>query len=187
MLGEFNLNINNLINISIEGLKTIKEERFYYTERGYQGRLYCSLQSKLDSLEVPERAIIEMEYQKSSRHGMTQRPDIVIHIPAEFNDLEVIEGNFVVFALKKKANKEKAKEDFDKLDEMFESLRYQYGFFINISSQKHFLEYYDGQYKDKIHSFAVNLIENSIFIKHAYWKNGEFFTKEYNDNQDDFV
>lgn len=44
-------------------------------------------------------AILEMEYQKSSRHGLGQRPDIVFHIPAEHSRESVQANNFAVWAL----------------------------------------------------------------------------------------
>jgi hypothetical protein len=41
-----------------------------------------------------------MEYQKSARQGLAQRPDIVFHIPAEVSGAAVTENNYEVWALK---------------------------------------------------------------------------------------
>ncbi len=65
-----------------------------------------------------DEIILEQEYQKSARHHLPedQRPDIVLHVPAEVHNLRVTEGNFAVFALKRQTTKEKARDDFRKLN-----------------------------------------------------------------------
>jgi hypothetical protein len=85
----------------------------------------------------------------------------------------VNKGNFAVWALKKRASQAKAIEDFDKLDKMFKVLSYHLGFFININSEKHHLEIYTGDYKERIHSFAIKLIDCGILITHASWIKNE--------------
>ena len=60
-----------------------------------------------------------------------------------------------------------AQNDFNKLDEMFRLLNYFLGFFINIDSNFHHLELYNGNYKDRIFAFAVNLSDNTLHIKQA--------------------
>jgi len=171
-----NIDRNNIINATINALKLIKQTRFFQTERGFQGVLYSNLQEELDKLEIlNEDVILELEYQKSNRHGLSQRPDIILHIPAEKYDFPVTQGNYAVWALKYKGSDTKAKKDFDKLDEMFETLLYPLGLFININSDKHRLENYSGKYKDRIHSFAIKLINNEILMTHAKWINNELF------------
>src|SRR5438132_14082189 len=113
-----------------------------------------------------------MEYQKSARHGIQERPDIILHIPAENSGYSVKEGNFAVYALKRHASSNSAKEDFGKLDTMFSRLNYQLGFFLNIDSTRHHLESYDGRYGERIHSFAVKPGGLEISVIHAKLANG---------------
>ena len=89
---------------------------------------------------------------------MTQRPDIVLHVPAEDSGLNVAEQNIAVFALKLRATRDEAKADFAKLEEMCSVLNYQLAVFINIDSTKHFGELYSGAHIPRIHAFAVKLI-----------------------------
>src|SRR5437870_801261 len=134
---------DKIIKATIEALKCVKQERFFRTERGYQGRFYCGLQTALDRYGIlNNETILEMEYQKSSRHGVTQRPDIIIHKPAELYCSSVQKDNLAVFALKHQASVNEAKEDFVKLDEMIEKLHYKKGIFINIDSSLHHLDNY---------------------------------------------
>src|SRR5690349_20323821 len=122
-----------IILATIRALRSISERRLFRTERGYHGRFYCALQAELEEQGLFETgAILEMEYQKSTRHGIAQRPDIILHIPAEDRSTSVDEGNFAVYALKRKASLNVARDDFEKLDTMFENLHYPLGFFLNI-------------------------------------------------------
>src|SRR6266702_580363 len=145
-----------IIVATVNALKSIRYSRFLATERGYHGRFYCALQEELDKSGVlQDGAILEMEYQKSARHDVYERPDIILHIPAEYSGNSVKEGNFAVYALKRHASSTSAKDDFEKLDTMFSRLDYPLGLFLNIDSTRHHLESYDGQYSERIHSFAV--------------------------------
>ncbi|MBI4483116.1 MAG: hypothetical protein HY652_09520 [Acidobacteria bacterium] len=112
-------------------LKSIRETRFFATERGYQGRFYCALQRELDrrGLLLADW-VLEMEYQKSARHNLTQRPDIVLHIPAEVSGAVPQENNAAVWALKLRASQDEARGDCLKLNDLFRVLRYSVGFFI---------------------------------------------------------
>lgn len=155
-------------------MKSIRQTRLFQTERGFQGMLYHKLHEELDTFGIfDEDLLLEIEYQKSKRHKLTQRPDIILHIPAELREWSVKKGNFAVWALKKKASQAKAVEDFDKLDEMFKDLSYHLGFFINLNSEKHHLEIYTGDYKERIHSFAIRLINGEILMTHASWIKNE--------------
>jgi hypothetical protein len=175
--------MKEIINSTIEALKSIRQARFFQTERSYQGKLYCELYKELDARGIIiGDVLLEMEYQKSSRHELNrnQRPDIILHIPAELHSAPVHEGNFAVYALKHQASANKAKEDFDKLDDLFENLRYPLGFFINIDSTQHRLNEYTGHYRDRLHAFAVTLVKGEVLtIIHASWIGGEIRMEQF--------
>jgi len=52
-----------------------------------------------------------MEYQKSARHGLAQRPDTVFHITAEVSGAPVTESNYAVWALKLSATVREAQSE----------------------------------------------------------------------------
>lgn len=161
-----------ILQATIDALKSIDQARFFQTERGYHGRFYCGLQSALDARGIlGDEVIIEMEYQKSARHVTHQRPDIVLHTPAELQGSPVDVGNLAVFALKHQASASAAKTDFGKLDTMFELLHYPLGVFININSNSHHLRVYEGGYRDRLHSFGVRLDDGKVTVTHASWMN----------------
>jgi hypothetical protein len=156
-----------LIDATERALKSVTSERFFQTERGFHGRFYCALQHQLDKEKLlPDGAILEMEYQKSARHGTNQRPDIILHVPVEYSNESVQANNFAVWALKRKATENDALEDFTKLDQMFNSLHYPMGFFINIDSNKPMNNHYTGEHKDKLVAVAVSLVNSNVEI---YW------------------
>lgn len=147
-----------------DALQVPSDARFFETERGYQGRLYCTLQAALDRRGLlPQGTILELEYQKSARHGnLHQRPDMVLHIPAVRGP--VTENNFAAVALKHHAGRAMALEDFQKLDEMCEALDYKTAIFINVSSDETLLEHYEGPFPDRVHAFAVRLAEGAVVV-----------------------
>lgn len=61
---------------------------------------------------------------------------------------------------------------------MFHSLQYPLGFFINIDSDKHRLENYEGDFPDRIIAFAIQLIGSSVNIKQGIIENGQILTSE---------
>jgi hypothetical protein len=99
--------------------------------------------------------ILEMEYQKSHRHGTGQRPDIVLHVPAEESGAGVTENNYAVWALKRRATKSEAIEDFGKLDVMFGALCYPLGIFVNIDTRHHRAACYSGRFPERLRTVAV--------------------------------
>ncbi len=152
-----------------DSLKAINEERLFSTERGYQGQLYSELDRRLKKIIIfPRGSIIEQEYPKTlKKHGIYRRPDIIIHIPYKDRIHPSRRyGNYVVIQLKLNATKEKAKEDFEKLDLMFDknNLDYPIGIFLNINSDKTFFDSYSGDYKNRLHCFAVKLSDNKVLI-----------------------
>ena len=156
-----------LIKATELALKSVTSERFFQSERGFHGRFYCALQQLLDQEKLlSEGAILEMEYQKSARHGIGQRPDIIFHIPAEHSNASVRANNFAVWALKRKASREEALEDFAKLDQMFNSLHYPIGFFINIDSIEPMQNHYSGEHERRLFSVATRLVNSNVEV---YW------------------
>jgi hypothetical protein len=161
-----------ILDATAGALRAVTHPRFLRSERGYQGRFYCALQDALDGRGVlQDSLILEMEYQKSGRHGLTQRPDIILHAPAE-TEAAVFENNIAVFALKLGASPGRAGEDFIKLDEMCATLQYQLAIFINVNSDAHHMECYGGQHRDRLHSFAVTLQSGQPHVTHAWWEHG---------------
>jgi hypothetical protein len=166
---------DRIIESTISALKAINAPRFFKSERGYQGIFYCKLYEEFENLGLlTEDQIIEMEYQKSARHKLSQRPDIIFHIPVEHSGADIIENNFAVWALKPRASAAKAQEDFEKLDQMFEVLNYPLGFFVNINTEQHHLKLYNGNFKDRLVGFSVYLQDESPQILQAWFENNEF-------------
>jgi hypothetical protein len=167
------MEINQVIDRTIKAISSVQHSRLFETERGYQAELYCALKKSFGKI-MPPGAILESEYQKRmSDHGLTRRPDIIIHIPRSPEGLPNV-ANHVVYELKRVTEKQSnlAIKDYLILDETFSILEYKIGFFININSDKHFLERYSGPYKDRIHGISVRRENNELVIIHAYFVNG---------------
>jgi hypothetical protein len=159
-----------ILRATVRALRSVNRARFFQTERGYHGAFYHELHVALDALGVlSEEVILEIEYQKSDRHGTHQRPDIILHTPAELHNTPVNVGNLAVFALKRRASRREAMADFDKLDDMFHNLEYPLGVFINVDSPAHHLRSYEGEYKGRLHSFGVRSAGETVTIIHAHW------------------
>lgn len=166
------MNRQMLIDATIQSLRSIRNPRLFRTERGYQGELFCELQNILKEQGIVDGVnILEMEYQKSQRHGIRQRPDIILHVPAEISGVSVKENNFAVWALKHKSSTEDAIDDFRKLNDMFAVLEYPLGFFVNIDSATHHFGNYEGEFVDRLVTFAIRLDDGDVSIKMAYWNN----------------
>jgi choline dehydrogenase-like flavoprotein len=147
-----------LISATEAAICNVDATRFFQTERGFHGRFYCALQEQIDHAGlIANGAILEMEYQKSARHGLGQRPDIIFHIPAEHSHAAVNANNFAVWALKRRASAADARNDFVKLDQMFDTLHYRRGFFVNIDATDPMREHYTGIHGDRLVTVAVSL------------------------------
>ena len=147
---------NQIVAATDEALRRVAAPRFLRTERGFQGEFCGALRQALDRRGLLQGGrILEMEYQKSTRHGMSQRPDIVLHVPAEESGAGVADNNFAVWALKRCATARKAQKDFAKLDEMFETLCYPLGIFVNIDAREHFAASYHGRFPERLRTVAV--------------------------------
>lgn len=146
----------DIIDATEEALRKVVDPRFFQTERGFQGQFYCALQRQLEEKGLLKGGyLLEMEYQKSRRHGITQRPDIILHVPAEVSGAQVIQNNLAVWALKKRATEEEAEQDFFRLDEMFDVLHYPLGFLVNIDAKNNFASSYQGRFPGRLRTVAV--------------------------------
>jgi hypothetical protein len=114
---------------------------------------------------------VEMEYQKSARHHLSQRPDIIYHIPADVSHPSVKDGNFAVWALKYMGSARVVEKDLRKLDQMCRVLDYRLALFVNVSSSKTHLDAYVGRFRDRLHAFAVPGVRGSS-ITHSYFSQG---------------
>ncbi len=159
-----------IISATDSALRAVSVPRFFRTERGFQGRFYCALQKELEERGLLQNGrILEMEYQKSARHNMHQRPDIILHIPAEENGRTVYENNLAVWALTRAATKADAQSDFKKLDEMIEILRYRLAIFVNLGSEETFEGAYHGRFPEQIRTTAVSMAAGQVVTR---WQQG---------------
>lgn len=158
-----------MIPVIIGCLRTVKNARFYETERGYQGELLAVLRSQLALASLPGDAIVEQEYQKRlPAHGINVRPDIIVHVPTlAAHDRR--ENNFIVFELNLRAGSTEAEEDFSNLDAVIAALDYRLGVFVNIGTDRTQAAHYSGPFKDRLHFFAVRRIEGTVELRHAYY------------------
>jgi hypothetical protein len=155
----------------VDALRRVVHARFFETERGFQGAFQANLRDVLPKDQFAD-AIVEEEYQKKfGLHGLTRRPDVIVHIPAADGG-DRRRGNFAVFALKLEAGPAAAEEDFAVLDEIVGALDYPFAAFINVASQSTHAERYRGQFHDRIHFFAVWRAEEVTRVKHSHHEVG---------------
>ncbi|WP_444936532.1 hypothetical protein ACJJIW_01510 [Microbulbifer sp. JMSA004] len=157
--------MEELLKAIKDSLLGITNERFYKTERGFQGELNAELRNRLPGFEL-EGAIVEQEYQKRiPYHGFRIRPDLIIHVPFEGADLQSrSEGNFVVIELKHRATRSDARADYENLYKMCESLGYPTAVFINIDSDETYIEESIQPSQASIYAFAVRLRGGEVQI-----------------------
>ena len=106
------------IEVVREALLSVKEQRLFDTERGYQGALLTALQQRLVEHPIwPGAPVVEQEYQKRAReHGLRLRPDIIVHIPFERGGMpDRRHNNFAVLLLKLRGGMREALSDYRKL------------------------------------------------------------------------
>jgi hypothetical protein len=150
------------VSVLRQALQSIVEARFYHSERGYQGALAAELATRLTALHIwPGNPIVEEEYQKRlDVHGLRARPDIIIHIPFERGSMaDRHQGNLAVIELKRRARREAAFSDFDKLLHICSTLSYPLGIFVNIDAKDTFLQHYDAPHVSRLKAFAVRLVD----------------------------
>lgn len=159
-----------LIPIVLECLRAVRQDRFFETERGYQGELLAELRAKLPRAALPGSPILEQEYQKRLlEHAVKVRPDIIIHVPTPSGG-DRRQGNFAVFELKLHASRNQAREDFANLDAVLSALDYPLGVFVNIAATDTHAVHYDGPFRDRLHFFAVKQAAHRVEIRHAYYR-----------------
>jgi hypothetical protein len=143
----------------MEALRTIKEPRFFDTERGYQGELLAELRNRLGGAGLPGDPVVEQEYQKTiPHHGLTIRPDIIIHIPFERGVSDSRrEGNFVAVELKRRASRRQAWDAFENLRQIKEALNYPLTVFVNVDSVNTHAELCPGSIAAQTVCIAVRL------------------------------
>lgn len=154
------------LNTLRDSIRAITNQRLFSTERGYQGRLIAELNMVNIKQIFPSDAIIEQEYQKTlEKHGINIRPDLVIHAPYEpKTHSDRRSGNYIVIQLKLNASEKMAQKDFGKLDLMFGKLDYPLGIFLNINSDETFRSKYIDPYSERLHCFAVRLVNDEVTI-----------------------
>jgi len=168
-LGETDV-CKRLVTITHQAIAQIKHPRFWETERGFHGEFHAVLREILISERIIAYAgpILEQEYQKSRHHGISQRPDSILHLPANQWGLKRNEGNFAVWALKYRSSESEATADFRRLNEMFTKLKYPLGFFINVDSERTFEDVYRGGYAERVHCISCRLnADGTLFLGHA--------------------
>jgi hypothetical protein len=146
-----------------DALAAITAPRLFQTERGYQGALLGQLQARL---RLPDHTIVEQEYQKQAgQHGLTIRPDIVVHEPFDPERHGArTEGNVAVVELKLRATAAEALADFQSLRSMLEVLRYPLGVFVNVASAVTHADLVPQDVRGRIVCFAVALVDGAAQI-----------------------
>lgn len=152
-----------------ESLLAIVDPRFYETERGFQGQLLVKLSRRIPAYLLAERALIEQEHQKTLElHGLTIRPDIIIHHPFEpAGRATRRDGNFAVIELKLRAGPKKAAEDFANLQSMLTALDYPIGIFINVSHSPTQANHAPPEAHGRIIAFATRLTADGVRLIEA--------------------
>lgn len=135
-------------------LSSIVEPRFFETERGFQGALLGELHQRVP---LAAGTVIEQEYQKRLLiHGISQRPDIVIHEPFDpFRHRAPTDGNHAVLEIKRRSTERQAILDFEKLRVMTEVLDYPLAMFVNIDSAETYVEVSPPELREHLVCFAV--------------------------------
>jgi len=149
---------NDVLRSVHDALAAVTAPRFFQTERGYQGALLEQLHRQL---RLDHNTIVEQEYQKRAvQHGLTIRPDIVVHEPFDPERHRArTEGNVAVIELKLRANAADARADFQSLRSMLDVLHYPVGVFINIDSAVTHAELVPQDVRGRIACFAVMLAD----------------------------
>jgi hypothetical protein len=153
--------VDQFIAVLRDSLETISDPRYFESERGYQGALLTELAPRIKGLALPNDPMIEQEYQKRLPvHGISIRPDIIVHVPFKRGHSETRQhGNFVAIELKRRATSTEADEDFASLKLMVEKLNYPLAVFINIDSRQTHSERCPREIAGQAVCFAV-FIEN---------------------------
>lgn len=146
-----------------EALAACAHPRLFETERGFQGQLMVELSKRI---HLPDQAILEQEYQKRlSFHGLTIRPDIVIHEPYDrTRHSSRTSGNIAVIELKLNASASEASADFASLAAMLNVLHYPLGIFVNIGSAETYGKLVPEGAKGRLVTYAVSFAEGKASV-----------------------
>jgi len=158
---------DQIIAATEQSLNLVTHPRLFRTERGYAAMCYYFLMDALIErglLTLPGDRLLEMEYQKGSRHELHWRPDLIFHTPVEVSGVSERENNYATWSFKLGGGVDAAKDDFEKLDDMFRRLDYALGFFVNIDGEEDFLESYAGPFRDRLVGATVRLRNNELIV-----------------------
>jgi len=158
----------DLIRAATDALKSITAPRFFRSERGFQGEFHVKLEELLRGKGlIPNHAIIEEEYQKTiPNHGISHRPDLIMHIPFDAGlTRSRKEGNFVAFEFKLHGSRLDAIDRFIKLNDYLTILNYPLGVFVNINDKRSFVELVPDY---RIHVFNTIKDQEIIKVFHSY-------------------
>ncbi|ERE17472.1 MULTISPECIES: hypothetical protein [Chromobacteriaceae] len=147
-------------------LRAITTPRFYETERGFQGALQVELMRVIPEDFLPDKVIIEQEYQKRlSAHGLAIRPDIILHDPFDpSRHHSPRDGNIAVMELKRAATAGNAAADIRNLVRMMEILEYPLAIFLNIASEVTYANAVPAEWREQIVCFAVSLRNAEVHV-----------------------
>jgi len=145
-------------------LGSIRTPRLFANERGYQGALIAELQTI--AADIGNGVIIEQEHQKRLlSHGLRIRPDIIIHEPFDCRrHTNTAQGNIAAIELKRRATRRGAIADFKSLSQMHNNLNYPFVFFINVDSERTYVEAAPGSLRGALTCFSVALQNEQIII-----------------------
>jgi len=169
----------NLIRAIADALKLVTANRYFRSERGFQGQFHVELDRLLrDRGLVSSQTLIEEEYQKTIRnHGISHRPDLIVHIPFEPGLTgSRREGNVVVFEFKIRGSRLDAVDRFIKLDDYLTALDYPLGVFVNINATRSFVELVPDY---RIHVFTSIKDQEAVRVSHSYLENEEIVADEF--------
>ncbi len=155
-----------------DAIKQVKSKRLFNSERAFRGQLQANLDKMLRERNlISNHVLVEEEYQKrKGDHGISHRPDLIIHIPIETGLTKTRkEGNFVAFELKLRANQDDVAKDLRKLDDYINVLNYSLGIFVNIDGKESFNVVVSN---DRMHVFNVVRTGERVKVMHSYLKNG---------------
>jgi hypothetical protein len=158
----------------LASLAKIKDPTLFADERGYQGELKSRLDRELalgiqeDDFAAPQ---VREEYQKRAElHGITLRPDIIIHVPYERGVSPTRKhDNYMVILLKRAAGRTKALKNFQSLETICSVLEYPVGVSINVSRSDLWLPEFPTEIPSSftLHEIAVSLVDGKPEIQIA--------------------
>jgi hypothetical protein len=159
-------NLERFLNVFCEALSSIKEPLLFTDERGFQGELLAEIRLRLQGLGIPGDPIIQQEYQKTiPTHGITIRPDLIVHIPFERKTTASRKaGNFVAVEMKVAATPKEAADDFESLKKIQKALRYPLIIFLNVGSLRTYADLCPNAIAPQTVCFAIQLKDGTTSV-----------------------